>query len=142
MFFNLSSSKTKLSSLTLFAITIFYMIAIILLVISEKVGFPGGTGRLINNIAHIPIFFILTTLYLIFFNSLSILSVKLSYLSALVFAIMFSLLTEYLQLYTNYRIASFIDACLNLTGIILAMIFYKKLFCKLSKILTRVNPNK
>ncbi len=142
MDFKLFPLKIKLSSRTLITITIFYMVVIYFLTISEKVGFPGETGRLINNVAHVPIFFILTTLYLICFNSLNLFSFKLSYLCSLFLAIIFSLLTEYLQSHISYRTASLMDTFFNFIGIILAMTFYKKLFCQFPNNLTKVNPNK
>lgn len=115
----------RLSPSILITITILYMTAIILLSISKDAGFPGDTGRLINNAAHIPIFFILTVLYLLSFNSLNLFNVITSYLCALILAIIFSALTEYLQSHTVYRTASLIDFTFNITGIILALMFNK-----------------
>lgn len=121
-------SKIKLSTRLLIASTIFYMLAIIFISISKEAGFPGETGRVINNIAHLPMFFILTILYLSCLNSLNILTFKISQVCVLFCAIIFSLLVEYFQSYTTYRIASLIDLSFNLIGIILAMMFYRKYY--------------
>ena len=128
MFFKSFTSKIKQSSLLLIIITICYMIAIIFLFISKNAGFPGETGSLINNILHVPIFFILIFLYLMCLNSLNLLSVRISYLCALFLAIIFSLLIEYFQSHMFYRTASFIDLFFNFIGIILALMIYKKYY--------------
>jgi len=117
---------SRLSHSKLIITTILYMIAIVYLFMSNNAGFHGHTGRLINNAAHIPIFFILTVLYVLCFKSLNHLTVNISYLCALSSALIFSLLTEYFQSYTTYRTTSFVDFSFNFTGIILALIIYKK----------------
>ena len=129
MDFKLSPSKIKLSTRVLIAITVFYMITIILFTISKKVGFLDVTGWLVNNAAHVPIFFILTILYLMCLNRLNILNFKILQVCALFCTMMFSLLVEYFQSYTTYRTASFTDLFLNLIGVIVAIMFYKKYHC-------------
>ena len=128
MSLKLSPLKIKLSPPVLIALTIFYMGAIIFLSISKDVGFSGDTGRFINNAFHVPIFFILTILYLKCFNSLNIITFNISQVCALFCVIIFSLLVEYCQSYTSYRMTSFIDIFSNFIGVILAMVFYRKYY--------------